>query len=76
MPAAPAFAATAAVVGLLVLLVEMDVLHGLFATTDLTSGQWLVCAAVGSTILIAGELVKGALRSRARRARRNTEVPA
>jgi Ca2+-transporting ATPase len=54
----------------------MDVLHGLFATTDLTSGQWLVCAAVGSTILIAGELVKGALRSRARRARRNTEVSA
>ena len=39
-----AFAATAAVVGLLVLLVEMDVLHGLFATTDLTSGQWLALA--------------------------------
>ena len=71
-----AFAATATVVGLLVVLVEMDVLHGLFATTDLASGQWLVCAAVGSTILIAGELVKGALRSRARRARRARAVPA
>jgi hypothetical protein len=54
-----AFAATAVVVTLLVLLVEMDVLHGLFTTTDLTSGQWLACAAVGVTILIAGELVLG-----------------
>jgi P-type Ca2+ transporter type 2C len=62
-----AFAATAVVVTLLVLLVEMDVLHGLFTTTDLTSGQWLACAAVGVTILIAGELVKGVLRSRAHR---------
>ena len=67
-----AFAATAVVVILLVLLVEMDVLHGLFTTTDLTSGQWLACAAVGTTILIAGELVKGVLRFQARRARRQS----
>jgi Ca2+-transporting ATPase len=65
-----AFVATAIVVTLLVLLVEMDVLHGLFTTTDLTSGQWLTCAAVGATILIAGELVKGVLRRRARRSGR------
>jgi Ca2+-transporting ATPase len=72
-----AFAATAVVVTLLVLLVEVDVLHGLFTTSDLTSGQWLVCAAVGTTILIAGELVKAVLRRRARRVRRQTtEVPA
>ncbi|MBO3749337.1 cation-translocating P-type ATPase [Streptosporangiaceae bacterium NEAU-GS5] len=64
-----AFAATGIVVLLLVLLVEMDVLHGLFATTDLTSGQWLACAAVSSAILFAGELVKAFLRSRTRRTR-------
>ncbi|MDY7084566.1 MAG: cation-translocating P-type ATPase [Actinomycetota bacterium] len=61
-----AFAATGVVVLLLVLLVEMDVLHGLFATTDLTSGQWLICAGVASTILIAGEIVKAFLRRSAR----------
>ncbi|RSM73787.1 hypothetical protein DMB66_02465 [Actinoplanes sp. ATCC 53533] len=72
-----AFAATAVVVTLLVLLVEMDVLHGLFTTTDLTSGQWLTCAAVGTSILIAGELVKGVLRRQTRQTRRQTtEVPA
>lgn len=72
-----AFVATATVVALLVLLVEMDVLHGSFTTTDLTSGQWLTCATVGATILIAGELVKGVLRRQARQARRQTtEVPA
>jgi Ca2+-transporting ATPase len=63
-----AFAATGAVVLLLVLLVEMDALHDLFTTTDLTSGQWLTCAAVASTILIAGETVKAVLRARARTA--------
>ncbi|MFC4057656.1 cation-translocating P-type ATPase [Planomonospora corallina] len=57
-----AFVATAAVVVLLVLVVEMDVLHGFFSTTDLSSEQWLVCAAVGSVILWAGELVKVVLR--------------
>jgi Ca2+-transporting ATPase len=67
-----AFAATGAVVLLLVLLVEMDALHGLFTTTDLTSGQWLACAAVASTILIAGELVKAVLRARARTGERTS----
>jgi len=67
-----AFAATAVVVILLVLLVEMDIPHGLFTTTDLTSGQWLACAAIGTTVLIAGELVKGVLRFQARRARRQS----
>jgi Ca2+-transporting ATPase len=43
-----AFVATAAVVALLVLIVQADVLHGYFTTTDLTSGQWLACAAIGS----------------------------
>ena len=43
---------------LLALIVEMDVLHEFFTTTDLTSGQWLACAAIGSTVLWVGELVK------------------
>lgn len=38
-----------------------------FTTTDLTSGQWLACAAVGSTALWVGELVKIVLRGRDRR---------
>ena len=63
-----AFVATAAVIVLLVLIVEMDVLHGFMTTTDLTSGQWLACAAIGSTILWVGELVKIVLRARTRRA--------
>jgi Ca2+-transporting ATPase len=62
-----AFVATAVVVVLLVLLVEMGVMHELFNTRDLTSWQWLVCVAVGSGILWAGELVKLVLRARARR---------
>lgn len=45
------FVAGAAVIVLLVGIVEMDALHGFFTTTNLTSSQWLVCAAVGSTIL-------------------------
>ena len=56
---------------LLVLIVEMDVLHGFFTTTDLTSGQWLACVAIGSTVLWAGELVKGVLRARDRRSQRD-----
>ena len=61
-----AFVATAAVIVLLILVVELDALHGFFTTTDLTSGQWLACAAVGSAILWTGELVKVVLRARTR----------
>jgi Ca2+-transporting ATPase len=63
-----AFVATTAVIVLLALLVEMDILHEFFTTTDLTSGQWLACAAIGSAVLWVGELVKIVLRARARRA--------
>ncbi len=70
-----AFIATAAVIALLVAIVEMDALHGLFTTTDLTSGQWLACAAVGSAILWTGELVKAILRARARRRPLGRETP-
>jgi Ca2+-transporting ATPase len=64
---ASAFVATAAVIVLLILVVELDALSNFFATTDLTSRQWLACAAVGSGILWTGELVKAVLRHRARR---------
>ena len=64
-----AFVAVGAVIVLLALLVEMDALHGFMTTTDLTSGQWLTCVAIGSAILWVGELVKSVLRVRARRAR-------
>ena len=58
-----AFVAVGAVIVLLALLVEMDALHGFMTTTDLTSGQWLVCVAIGSAILWVGELVKIGLRT-------------
>lgn len=45
-----AFVAAAAVIVLLALIVEMDILHG-FTITDLTCGQWLACAAIGSAVL-------------------------
>ncbi|WP_081240938.1 cation-translocating P-type ATPase [Streptomyces viridosporus] len=60
-----AFVATGAVILLLALVVEVDAVHGFFTTTDLTAGQWLVCAAVGSSVLVAGELLKAVLRTRA-----------
>jgi Ca2+-transporting ATPase len=65
-----AFVATAAVIVLLVLMVEMDIAHGFFTTTDLTSGQWLACVAIGSAALWVGELVKIVLRARDRDATR------
>ncbi len=69
--------ATLAVVVLLVLIVEMDALHGFFNTVDLTSGQWLACLGVGSTILWVSEGVKWVMRAarRQRRARRMEGEP-
>jgi Ca2+-transporting ATPase len=70
-----AFIATAAVIVLLVTVVELGALQQFFTTTDLTSRQWLICAAVGSTILWAGELVKVLIRARVRRCRREGRGP-
>jgi Ca2+-transporting ATPase len=67
-----AFVATGAVIVLLVTVVEMGALHQFFTTTELTSGQWLACAAVGSTILWVGELVKILIRARVRKATRRS----
>lgn len=62
-----AFIATISVIALLTLIVETDALHGFFTTTDLALGQWLACAAVGTSILMVGELVKAIIRTRDRR---------
>jgi len=62
-----AFMATGAVVVLLVLIVQLDALQGFFTTTDLTSGQWLICLAIGSVVLWVGELLKIAIRVHDRR---------
>ncbi|MCX4472673.1 HAD-IC family P-type ATPase [Micromonospora sp. NBC_01655] len=64
-----AFVATGLVLALLILVVEFDALNRLFTTADLSAGQWLTCAAVGSTILIAGEAVKALTRAHRRRLR-------
>jgi Ca2+-transporting ATPase len=64
-----AFVATAVVIVLLVLVVELDVFNDLFTTADLSSGEWLVCAGVGATILVVGEVVKAIARARLRRYR-------
>ncbi|MBC8090480.1 MAG: cation transporting ATPase C-terminal domain-containing protein [Pseudonocardia sp.] len=59
-----ALVATAAVVALLVLVVQVDALHDFFTTADLTAAQWLVCAAIGSAVLWVSELMKLVLRRR------------
>ncbi len=59
-----ALVATAAVVALLVLVVQVDALHDFLTTADLTVAQWLVCAAIGSAVLWVGEVVKLVLRRR------------
>ena len=64
-----AFVATAVVIVLLVLVVELDVFNDLFTTADLSSGEWLVCAGVGATILVVGEVIKAIVRARLRRHR-------
>jgi magnesium-transporting ATPase (P-type) len=45
-----------------VLVVEVPFLNHAFTTTPLTAEQWLVCVAVASTVLWAGELRKVVLR--------------
>lgn len=62
-----AFVATGTVMLLLVLVVELEVLRELFTTVDLTSGQWLTCLAVASSIIVFGEVVKAVSRARERR---------
>jgi Ca2+-transporting ATPase len=55
-----------AVVVLQVLVVQLDVLQGLFDTTGLTSGQWFLALGVGSTVLWISEIRKAVSRFRLR----------
>ena len=48
----------AVVVVLQVLVVQVPLLHPVFDTTALNAGQWLVCAAVASTVLLVEEATK------------------
>ncbi|MFI6532543.1 cation-translocating P-type ATPase [Nonomuraea sp. NPDC050547] len=56
------FVAIGVVLVLLAAMVEWKGLHAFFSVTNLTAGQWLTCAGVGSVILWLGELVKLILR--------------
>jgi Ca2+-transporting ATPase len=68
--------ATTAVILLLTCIVEMDALHGFFTTTDLSSGQWLTCVGIASSVLWVGELSKLIARATARlRARKGPRRP-
>jgi P-type Ca2+ transporter type 2C len=50
--------ALAAVVAIQVLVVHVDGLQPIFDTVPLTAGQWLICAALSTMTLLAGELVR------------------
>ncbi|MCX5042526.1 cation-translocating P-type ATPase [Aldersonia sp. NBC_00410] len=63
-----------AVIVLQVAVVHVGFLQDLFDTTGLTSDQWLVAIAIGSTVLWIEEVVKVVLRARDRR-RRATAAP-
>ena len=62
--------ALTAVIILQVLVVQMDVLQGLFDTTSLTSGQWGLCVLVGSSVLWIEEVRKAIVRAAGHRAAR------
>ena len=55
-----------AVLLLLILVVNVPALQGFFTTISLTWDQWLVAAAVGSSVLWVEELRKAAVRRRQR----------
>ncbi len=58
------WAAVALSLALQVVVVHVGVLNAAFGTVPLTSGQWALCAAMGSSVLWFGELRKGLLRAR------------
>ncbi|HSP75366.1 MAG TPA: cation-translocating P-type ATPase [Cryobacterium sp.] len=62
--------ALTAVIVLQVLVVQIDVLQGLFDTTALTLGQWGLCVTVGSSVLWIEEIRKAIVRAVGRRAAR------
>ena len=61
------WAAIAVSLLLQVAVVHVPLLNDAFDTTGLSLAQWGVCAALGATVLVAGEAYKAVLRARARR---------
>ncbi|CEA08099.1 Calcium-transporting ATPase 1 [Arthrobacter saudimassiliensis] len=57
----------AAVVVLQVLVVQLSIFEDFFDTVPLTSDQWFLCLAVGSTVLVVSEIGKALQRLAARR---------
>jgi magnesium-transporting ATPase (P-type) len=62
------WAAIAVSLLLQVVVVHVPLLNDAFDTTPLAPGQWAVCAALGSSVLVVGELHKAVLRRLARSA--------
>ena len=58
----------AAVVVLQVLVVQLSIFEGFFDTVPLTSAQWFLCLAVGSSVLVVSEIGKAVQRAARRRA--------
>jgi Ca2+-transporting ATPase len=58
-----------AVITLQIAVVHVGFLQDLFDTTGLTSDQWLLAIAVGSSVLWIEEAVKAVIRARQRRRR-------
>ncbi|NLE80839.1 MAG: calcium-translocating P-type ATPase, PMCA-type [Rhodococcus sp.] len=67
--------AIVAVVVLQICVVQFDALQGFMDTTSLTSGQWLLAVAVGSTVLWVDEIGKFIARRFDARARARAEIP-
>jgi len=40
------------------LITKLDFLNRIFATSDLSLGQWLICIAVSALVILVGEIVK------------------
>jgi magnesium-transporting ATPase (P-type) len=67
--------AIAVSLALQVAVVHVPVLNEAFETTPLSLGAWALCAALGATVLVAGELTKVVLRRRARLSRAQPASP-
>jgi P-type Ca2+ transporter type 2C len=64
----PLLVAVAAVAGLQVLAVHLDVVQRIFGTADLAASDWLVCVAAASSVLWVDEIRKFVLRRHTGRA--------
>lgn len=40
------------------LITKLDFLNKIFATSDLTVGQWVICIVIAASVILVGEIVK------------------